>query len=166
MPTLTYDLQVMSLMTTARRHSIAPERAPFLAFFAHATALAGSGVNKSRRRYDTRRPVVAANLSVLFTVHHNPAQVTFLRPARFPNIVSGMIDELQRALALAAHIVLRHGPIYAPYIDRLERELENARKNDPTERAKRILQTYTVEGGRKAIRSSHSRLCSSEGPTP
>jgi hypothetical protein len=30
---------------------------------------------------------------------------------------------------------------YAPYIDRLEGELENARKNDPTERAKRILQT-------------------------
>ena len=77
-----------------------------------------------------------------------------------------MIEELERALALAAYIVLRHGPIYLPYIDRLERELENARKNDPTERAKRILQTYTVEGGRKAIRSSHSRLCSSEGPTP
>ena len=77
-----------------------------------------------------------------------------------------MIEQLQRALTLAAYIVLRHGPIYAPYIDRLEGELENARKNDPTERAKRILQTYTVEGGRKAIRSSHSRLCSSEGPTP
>jgi hypothetical protein len=77
-----------------------------------------------------------------------------------------MIEALERALALAAYIVLRHGPIYAPYNDRLERELENARKNDPTERAKRILQTYTVEGGRKAIRSSHSRLCSSEGPTP
>ena len=77
-----------------------------------------------------------------------------------------MIEELERALALAAYIVLRHGPIYAPYIDRLEKELERARKNDPTERAKRILQTYTVEGGRKAIRSSHSRLCSSDGPTP
>lgn len=77
-----------------------------------------------------------------------------------------MIEELERALALAAYIVLHHGPIYTPYIDRLERELENARKNDPAERAKRILQTYTVEGGRKAIRSSHSRLCSSEGPTP
>jgi hypothetical protein len=77
-----------------------------------------------------------------------------------------MIEQLERALALAAYIVLRHGPIYAPYIDRLERELQNARKNDPTERAKRILQTYTVEGSRKAIRSGHSRLCSSEGPTP
>jgi hypothetical protein len=32
--------------------------------------------------------------------------------------------------------------------------------------ARNALQTYTVEGGRKAIRSSHSRLCSSAGPTP
>jgi hypothetical protein len=71
-----------------------------------------------------------------------------------------------RTIALAAYIVLRHGLVYAPFIDRLERELEAARRDDPTERARRILQAYTVEGGRKAIRSSHSRLCSSEGPTP
>jgi hypothetical protein len=77
-----------------------------------------------------------------------------------------VIERLERALALAAYIVLRHGPIYAPYIDRLERELETARRNDPSERAKRILETYTGEGGRNAIRSSHSRLCSSDGPTP
>ena len=72
----------------------------------------------------------------------------------------------ERALALAAYIVLRHGPVYVPYIDRLEDELEAARRNDPAERAKRILATYTVEGGRNAMRSSHSRLCSSDGPTP
>jgi hypothetical protein len=77
-----------------------------------------------------------------------------------------MIEQVERALALAAYIVLRHGPIYAPYIDRLESELDAARRNDPTERAKRILKTYTVEGGRNTILSSHSRLCSSEGPTP
>ena len=77
-----------------------------------------------------------------------------------------MIEELERALALAAYVVLRHGSVYSPYIDRLEGELEAARRNDPIQRAKRILQIYTVEGGRNAIRSSHSRLCSSEGPTP
>src|SRR5262245_6405275 len=32
----------------------------------------------------TRRPVVAANLSVLFTIHHHPAQFTLLRPHVFP----------------------------------------------------------------------------------
>lgn len=77
-----------------------------------------------------------------------------------------MIERLERTLALAAYIVLRHGDVYAPYIDRLENELEAARRNDPTERAKRILETYTLEGGRKAMRSSQSRLCSSDGPTP
>jgi hypothetical protein len=77
-----------------------------------------------------------------------------------------VIERLECALALAAYIVLRHGSVYAPYIDRLERELEAARRNDPTERAKRILEAYTREGGLKAIRSSQSRLCSSEGPTP
>src|SRR5262245_63777770 len=50
-----------------------------------------------------------------------------------------MIEQAKRALALAAYIVLRHGAVYAPYIDRLERELKPARKNHPTERAKRIL---------------------------
>jgi hypothetical protein len=113
----------------------------------------------SRRRYDTRRPLSPQPYpfsSRFITIQHKLC--TSDRHV-FPNIVSGMIEELERALALAAYIVLRHGPIYAPYIDRLERELENAR-------AKRILQTYTVEGGRKAIRSSHSRLCSSAGPTP
>jgi hypothetical protein len=69
-----------------------------------------------------------------------------------------VIERLERALALAAYIVLRHGPVYAPYIDRLERELEAARRDDPIERAKRILEIYTVEGGRNAMRSSHSRL--------
>lgn len=84
----------------------------------------------------------------------------------FADTFLGMIERLERALALAAYIVLRHGPVYAAYIDRLESELAAARRNDPTDRAKRILQTYTVEGGRKTIRSSHSRLCSSDGPTP
>jgi hypothetical protein len=89
-----------------------------------------------------------------------------LRSACFPDTLLGMIERVERALALAAYIVLRHGPVYAPYIDRLEGELEAARRDDPTERARRILHAYTVDGGRKAIRSSHSRLCSSEGPTP
>ena len=76
-----------------------------------------------------------------------------------------MIERLERALALAAYIVLRHGVVYAPYIDRLERELEVLRRSSPIYRAKRILETYTLKGGRKAMRSSHSRLSSNDGPT-
>jgi hypothetical protein len=77
-----------------------------------------------------------------------------------------MIGRLEHALVLAAYIVLRHGPAYAPYVDRLEKELEAARRNNPTEHAKRILETYTAAGGRNAIRLSHSHFCSSDGPSP
>ena len=77
-----------------------------------------------------------------------------------------LVERLERALVLAAQIVLQHGAVYAPYIDRLEMELEKARKNDPTERAKRILERYTVDGAENAMRLSQSRLCSKDGPTP
>ncbi len=66
------------------------------------------------------------------------------------------IERIERALVLAAYIVVRHGEVYSPYVERLERELESARRDDPTSRARRILETYTREGGRKAIRDSHS----------
>jgi hypothetical protein len=69
---------------------------------------------------------------------------------------SSMIERLEHALALVAYIVLRHGPVYAPFIDRLERELEAARQNDPTVRAKRILETYANEGNPNVV--WHDRL--------
>ena len=81
-------------------------------------------------------------------------------------VADPMIVRLEHALVLAAYIVVRHGSVYAPYVDRLEKELEVARANDPTEHAKRILETYTAAGGRNAMRLSHSRFCSSEGPNP
>ena len=77
-----------------------------------------------------------------------------------------IIGRLEHALVLAAYIVLRHGSVYAPYIDRLEKELEAARRNDPVQHAKRILETYTAMGGRNAMRLSQSRFCSSDGPSP
>ena len=60
-----------------------------------------------------------------------------------------MIERIENVLALAAYIVLRHGPVYA---------LEIARRSSPMDRAKRILETYALEGGRKTMRSSHSTL--------
>jgi hypothetical protein len=77
-----------------------------------------------------------------------------------------LVERLERTLVLAAQIVLQHGPVYAPYIDRLELELDKARKTDPTERAKRILERYTAGGDANAMRLSQSRLCSKDGPTP
>ena len=57
-----------------------------------------------------------------------------------------LVERLERALVVAAQIVLQHGAVYAPHIDRPELELEKARKTAPTERAKRILERYTVDG--------------------
>ena len=89
------------------------------------------------------------------------------------------IEEVAEAALLPVAPTLRTGQLDRPVKyrffrrcnilairDRLERELQVARQNDPTERARRILETYTVEGGRKAMRASHSRLFSSDGPTP
>jgi hypothetical protein len=76
------------------------------------------------------------------------------------------IERLERALVLAAYIVVRHGPEYACHVDRLEKELEAARRDDPVARAKRILEAYTREGGVKAISSSHLSFCAKDGPTP
>ena len=77
-----------------------------------------------------------------------------------------MAERLERALVYAAYIVVRYGPQYAPIVERLERELEAARREDPVERAKRILERYTADGGRNAMRVSHFNLSSSEGPLP
>lgn len=78
-------------------------------------------------------------------------------PAAIEVTPASVIERLERALVLAAYIVVRHGPVYAPYVDRLERELEAARRNDPTERAKRILETYAVDGSPLANRLNRLR---------
>jgi hypothetical protein len=77
-----------------------------------------------------------------------------------------LVERLEHALVLVAYIVLRHGPIYAPYIDRLERELETARQNDPTERAKRILETYAANGNANAARLGLSWCVRGNAPAP
>lgn len=67
----------------------------------------------------------------------NKIPAAALAPAR-----EDRIARLERALVLAAYIVISHGEIYAPYVDRLEKELEDARKADPSARAQAILERY------------------------
>lgn len=62
------------------------------------------------------------------------------------------IERIQRALVTCAYIVLRHGTVYAPIMDRLEAELEAAKqRGDPRDRARRVLEAYTLPGDLKAI---------------
>jgi len=69
------------------------------------------------------------------------------------------LERIERALVTMAYIVVRHGPAYAPILDRLEREAEEMRRQEaPVDRARRLLEAYTLDGGRKAILSSHSRF--------
>ena len=63
------------------------------------------------------------------------------------------VERLERSLVLLAYIITIDGPVYAPLFDRLERELENARRGqDAVTRAQKLLESYTVAGGLKAIR--------------
>lgn len=59
-----------------------------------------------------------------------------LRGEHFP------LERLERALAFVAALIVRDGDQYAPVLDRLERELEAARRNSATARAKRILEEF------------------------
>jgi hypothetical protein len=66
------------------------------------------------------------------------------------------VERLERALAIAAYIVVLDGPVAAPIFDRLERELQNARASqDSVARARQLLEGYTNRnpgaGGLKAI---------------
>jgi hypothetical protein len=50
------------------------------------------------------------------------------------------LPELEGALAVVAYIVVRHGDVYAPLLDRLEHEVEEAkRRGSHRDRAQRIL---------------------------
>lgn len=58
-------------------------------------------------------------------------------------------ERLERALALAAYIVVLDGPIAAPIFDRLERELAAMQTNEDTvTRAKAMLEGYKVRDGK------------------
>lgn len=56
------------------------------------------------------------------------------------------LAEIERALRVAAYLVVRHGDVYAPLLDRLESELEAERHRvSPRDRAARILADLTRE---------------------
>ena len=61
-------------------------------------------------------------------------------------MMSPSLQEMERALLLAAYIVVRHGDKYAPLMERLEEEVEAARRQaTKRERAQMILKSMTKE---------------------
>lgn len=62
------------------------------------------------------------------------------------------LERLERALAMAAYMLVVDGPVAAPIFERLEREIAVFRSNDDAVgRAKRLLESYRTAGGVKAI---------------
>lgn len=73
------------------------------------------------------------------------------KPLRLPD--PSQVDELEADIVYMAYVVENFGDIYAPILDRLLAELDALRRQEsPRDRARRILNAYTREGGVKAIR--------------
>ncbi|WP_158669921.1 hypothetical protein [Bradyrhizobium guangdongense] len=61
--------------------------------------------------------------------------------------------QLLADIALISEIILEHGEKYAPFLDRLEQELEARRRSDPLSRAKHHLATIKKgDGARSCVR--------------
>lgn len=57
------------------------------------------------------------------------------------------LETLEQALVTAAYLVLRHGPAYTPILERLEEEVERARRLDSArDRARRIMMNLKPAG--------------------
>lgn len=69
------------------------------------------------------------------------------------------IAEIEEATLFIAYVVERYGEQYAPIMDRLVIELEEARKRggSPTERAKRILDEAEADGRLAAVNITRKR---------
>lgn len=50
------------------------------------------------------------------------------------------LDQLERALKVAAELLVDHGAAYAPTFRRIEAAAEHARRDDPVSRARLLLQ--------------------------
>jgi len=62
-------------------------------------------------------------------------------------------SDLERAYTFFAWAVITHGVVYAPLLERMEREILEARRSlDVMDRARQALERHTLDGGLKAIR--------------
>lgn len=68
------------------------------------------------------------------------------------------VEFLERALAFAAYVVVKYGSVYSPWMERMERELEAARKReDPQDKARRILEGLALASGQRPTLGLTSR---------
>jgi hypothetical protein len=78
-----------------------------------------------------------------------------------------LIARMERALLLLAYFIELDGDVHLPMFEKFEAELDELRrKENARERARRLLVSYSREGGVKAIDCKNSSLSSSDGPLP
>ena len=77
------------------------------------------------------------------------------------------IERTERALVLLAYFIELDGDVHLPMFEKFEAELnELHRKEGVKEQARRLLCSYSRDGGLKAIESMNLSLSSSGGPLP
>jgi hypothetical protein len=77
------------------------------------------------------------------------------------------IERTERALVLLAYFIELDGDVHLPMFEKFEAELaEFKRAETARERARRLLDAYSRDGGRKAIADKNFSLSSSGGPLP
>ena len=66
------------------------------------------------------------------------------------------VDTLRAYRVFIAWVVVEYGPGYAPLLDRVERDLEEAKRLDPVQRARNVLEEpiWVAEISRDPIRGS------------
>ena len=78
-----------------------------------------------------------------------------------------LIKRTERALLLLAYFIELDGDVHLPMFEKFEAELEELKRAETArDRARRLLENYSRDGGLKAIDSRNLSLSSSGGPSP
>lgn len=78
-----------------------------------------------------------------------------------------LIERIERALVLLAYFIELDGDVHLPMFEKFEAELAELRRAETArDRARRLLESYSRDGGLKAMDAKNLRLRSSAGPLP
>lgn len=78
-----------------------------------------------------------------------------------------LIERVERALVLIAYFIELDGDVHVPMFEKFEAELAELKQAETArDRARRLLDSYSRDGGLKAIDRKNLSLSSSDGPSP
>jgi len=78
-----------------------------------------------------------------------------------------LVERIERALVLLAYFIELDGDVHLPLFEKYEAALEELKRQEGARgRARRLLLSYSRDGGLKAINSKNLSLSSSGGPLP